>query len=163
MKQRLLLALKSVTFALGLLFSTQMMAEDVLLTALSGTSGYSGEDYPMLVDGSRSTKWCMGGFKGAYIIFKGDHAFIPTSYTLITGLDTKTTPQRNWKTWKVFAANFENDEAATRDADAWTLLISASSSPRQSSLPKTTFLQALPARRIQQRNISTLRLNWRRL
>lgn len=122
MKQRLLLALKSVTFALGLLFSTQMMAEDVLLTALSGTSGYSGEDYPMLVDGSRSTKWCMGGFKGAYIIFKGDHAFIPTSYTLITGLDTKTTPQRNWKTWKVFAANFENDEAATRDADAWTLI-----------------------------------------
>ncbi|MBO7068962.1 MAG: hypothetical protein J6W52_09860 [Bacteroidaceae bacterium] len=122
MKNKLLSLLKSVTLSLGLLFGTQMLAEDVILTALSGTPGYSGEDFPMLVDGSRSTKWCMGDFNGAYIVFKGDHAFVPTSYTLITGLDTRTTPDRNWKSWKVYAANFESDEDATRDAEGWTLI-----------------------------------------
>lgn len=103
-------------------FCSQAFAEDALLTPLHGTAGNSGESYDMLIDGSRSTKWCMSNFKPSYIVFKADHAFVPTSYTLITGLDTKKFPDRNWKTWSLYAANFDSDEEATRESDAWRLI-----------------------------------------
>lgn len=114
--------LRKAFLAAAMLLALPSMAEDVLLTALHGTAGNANESYDMLIDGSRSTKWCMGKFGGAYIVFKADHAFTPESYTLITGLDTKAFPDRNWKTWEVYAANFSSDEEATRDAGEWTLI-----------------------------------------
>lgn len=122
MREKFFQKLRTLTVAAATFLCLPVMAEDALLTALHGTAGFANESYDMLIDGSRSTKWCMGNFNGAYIVFKADHAFTPESYTLITGLDTKTYYERNWKTWEVYAANFENDEEATRDAEAWTLI-----------------------------------------
>ncbi|MGN0233060.1 MAG: hypothetical protein ACI4B5_01395 [Bacteroidaceae bacterium] len=122
MRVEFLQRFRALTVAATALLCLPVMAEDALLTALHGTPGYTNESYDMLIDGSRSTKWCMGNFNGAYVVFKADHAFVPDSYTLITGLDTKTYSDRNWKTWEVYAANFESDEEATRDAESWTLI-----------------------------------------
>ena len=41
----------------------------VTFTALSGTAGVgSSENYPKLIDGKTSTKWCVTEFEGASII-----------------------------------------------------------------------------------------------
>lgn len=98
-------------------------AQDVTLTALSGTAGAgSSEGYASLVDGRTSTKWCVTSFKGAYIVFKASEAVLPTNYYLVTGGDTGKNPERNWKTWRIYGANFASDEEATRESEAWTLI-----------------------------------------
>ena len=97
--------------------------------ALAGTSGFGGdEDYPSLVDGMDDTKWCSGN--GDYfIVFRTDdgngaigEGIAPTYYRLFTGNDTGSYPDRNWNAWKIYGANFDSDEAATRESDAWVLL-----------------------------------------
>lgn len=98
-------------------------AQDVTLTALSGTTGAgSSEDYASLVDGRPSTKWCVTSFTGAYVVFKASEAVVPENYYLVTGGDTGQHPERNWKTWRIYGANFASDEEATRDAEGWTLI-----------------------------------------
>lgn len=91
-------------------------------TALSGVDGFSvKEGYASLVDGTGATKWCSN--KGNwYVVFKSNTAIAPAFYSLFTANDTKNNAARNWKSWRVYGANFESDEQATREADAWTLM-----------------------------------------
>lgn len=108
-------------------------------TRLSGSGGFSGEGDEMLYDGIprdiyeynpetdkdertvKGTKWCTNTLP-AWTVFKTDDAIKPTYYGLVTGNDTFTNPGRNWKTWKIWGANFDSDEEATRDADGWVLI-----------------------------------------
>ncbi|MBO4589696.1 MAG: hypothetical protein J5698_01825 [Bacteroidaceae bacterium] len=95
-------------------------------TALSGSGGEGrGEGYQKLVDGDMKTKWGQG-FNSetdvAYVIFKSDRAIVPSNYCLIIGNDTQTSPGRNWQSWNIYAANFESDEEATKDASGWVLV-----------------------------------------
>lgn len=106
-----------------LVIGVQSARADVFLTSLEGTSGAAAnEGYASLVDGKISSKWCVTGFTGAYIIFKASEPVLPSTYYLVTGGDTEIHPDRNWKKWKIYGANFNSDAEAKRDAEGWTLV-----------------------------------------
>ena len=90
--------------------------------ALSGSGGFGGEDHSMLIDGDReNTKWCSNSFPG-WMIFKATEPIKPSYYGLVTGGDTDTYKDRNWKSWKIYAANFDSDKEATVESDKWVLI-----------------------------------------
>ena len=76
-----------------------------------------------LIDGDMNTK-CGGSLPngGAWLVFRANGGASPYVYSLTTGKDTKQYPGRNWKSWKIYGANFETIDAATRDAEGWVLL-----------------------------------------
>lgn len=91
-------------------------------TWIDGSGGFGGEDESMLIDGDRnSTKWCTDKIPG-FLIFKSDEPIKPTYYGLVTGGDTYSYPDRNWKTWRIYGANFESDEEAKQESDKWVLI-----------------------------------------
>ena len=65
-----------------------------------------------LVDGKRNQKWEGGAGNDMWCIFKTSLPIKATSYTLTTGNDNETQPNRNWKDWTVFGGNFKDDAAA---------------------------------------------------
>ena len=99
---------------------------------LSGTTdnwnAAEGPEY--LIDGDRdNTKWGTATSSDRFLIFKSinpdteeDEPIQPTYYGLVTGGDTSDYPDRNWKNWKIFAANFDSDEEATKNSDKWVLI-----------------------------------------
>lgn len=113
---------RTIVAAVALTFATGLTAQNVTLTALSGTAGFANEDFDALVDGKPETKWCVGSFEEAYIVFKASEAIVPTNYYLITGGDTGKFPDRNWKNWSIYAANFSSDADATRESSEWVLI-----------------------------------------
>jgi hypothetical protein len=105
-------------------------------TQIAGSGGFGGEDDAMLYDGIAyggqgvATKWCTNSLP-AWTIFKADEPIQPTYYGLVTGGDTFKYPERNWKNWKIWAANFDEeidkedegfDPTALRNSDAWVLI-----------------------------------------
>lgn len=93
---------------------------------LSGTekNWNAAEGPASLIDGDKiKTKWGMGDNSvDRFIIFKTENPIKPTYYGLVTGGDTDTYKDRNWKNWKIWAANFNSDEEATKDAEGWVLI-----------------------------------------
>ena len=77
-----------------------------------------------LIDGDpQNTKWCAHTSHGDWtLVFKSDSPIKPTYYGLVTGSDTHSYPSRNWKTWKIWGANFEEGETVTKESDKWVLL-----------------------------------------
>ena len=119
-KQSLLVALTSLVMLL-----TGMNAFAYKYTALSGTGGEGNEGYAKLVDGDYATKWghsYISGVTEAYVIFKSDRAVVPSNYCLIIANDTYKFSTRNWQSWNIYAANFDSDEAAVREAGEWVLV-----------------------------------------
>ena len=101
---------------------------NVTYTALSGVKGFNdAESFPSLVDGNGNTKWCTndtheGYENGWWIVFKASDKLVPAYYSLMTGNDTQGNPGRNWKTWRIYGANFESDDEATRNSEGWVLI-----------------------------------------
>lgn len=103
--------------------------------AINGSSTWGDGHWSQLLDGKdgrdgrESTKWG-GNFSGAvgsdghvqYVIFRRIEALQPYFYRLVTGGDTKTQKTRNWKSWKVYGANFTTISDAVYNPDKWTLL-----------------------------------------
>ena len=122
--------------------------------ALDGTSCWGDGHYSQLldgkdgIDGRQSTKWG-GNFSGSvgqpehvqYVIFRRNAALQPYFYRLVTGGDTKTQSGRNWKSWKVYGANFASVSDATyANLSNWTVLdsrenISAQYLPNENCYP----------------------------
>lgn len=107
--------------------NTTVQVDPIYVTyeAISGSgAGNDAESHGALIDGDKTgTKWCSGSEnKPWYIIFKSSEPIKPSYYGLVTGGDTKSYSDRNWKTWRVYAANFDSDDAATKDAEGWVLL-----------------------------------------
>ena len=85
-----------------------------------------------LIDGDRdNTKWGTATSGDRFIIFKSSEPIQPTYYGLVTGGDTNTYKDRNWKNWKIWAANFDDGEfdlededgkEALRNSDKWVLI-----------------------------------------
>ena len=128
-------SLWSCLIALVMMMASQSAwAEYVKLTALSGTGGTGGEGYASLVDANVSTK--MGHSfdpnnperDQAWIVVKAEKAVVPNWYFLVTGTDTGSYTDRNWKSWNIYGGNFESDAEAVRgDIDnpedgGWTLI-----------------------------------------
>ena len=103
---------------------------DVGYTFITGTTdNWNASEGPeFLIDGesglngTASTKWGTGTGGDRFLIFKANSPIKPTYYGLVTGGDTGTYTERNWKNWKIWAANFESDEEATKDAEGWVLI-----------------------------------------
>lgn len=74
---------------------------------IGGTPGnYDSHTFTMLVDGDRTTKWCITNQPIAskfYIEFYSLEAFVPTGYILTTGDDNATFTNRNPKSWNIMA------------------------------------------------------------
>ncbi len=111
-----------------LIANTKSFGDPILVTyaALSGSGGFNNEDHTKLIDGNRNnTKWCTNGVNPgnpAWMVFKTSEPIKPTYYGLVTGSDTNSYPGRNWKSWKIWAADFDSDEDATRESDKWVLI-----------------------------------------
>ena len=132
MKTRFVIFAKSLVrralACLVLLLAATSLRAQVYFTPLSGSTGAStAENYDALVDGNLSTKWCVNnmvndGTTGVFIVMQATEAVQLTKYWLTTGNDVNRFPQRNWKTWRIYGANFESETLATRDAADWVLL-----------------------------------------
>ena len=81
----------------------------VEFTAIEGTRGIDNsnyyENYPNLIDGDTSTKWCVSNFSTAYIIIESSRAVPVSGYSITTGNDTKESPGRNPKDWVLYGSN----------------------------------------------------------
>ena len=117
----------------------KMKASTTGYVAFDGTTCWSDGHYSQLLDGNAGsnedpvnnpgTKWG-GNFTGSvgdashvqYVIFRREEALQPYFYKLVTGGDTKTQNGRNWKSWKVYGANFTTISDAIYDPSSWTLL-----------------------------------------
>ena len=100
--------------------SAQAQSTDPIVTGywpLSGTVGHnSKENFPMLIDGDRTTKWCVTEqaiSSTFYIEFYSQEAFVPTGYVLTTGNDNVSSPNRNPKSWVIKAAQSYSDPWTT--------------------------------------------------
>ena len=113
--------------------------------AIDGNTAWGdNENWTKLVDGDITTKWG-GGIPegGSYVIFKTNAASkYNYAYTLVTGNDTKKSPDLNWKNWKIYGIGGKaNDSNATRDNAAWKLLDSKED-VGQDQLPGENFAPA---------------------
>ena len=83
-----------------------------------------GEMGHSLIDGDReNTKWCASTDHRPWrLVFKSSEPIKPTYYGLVTGGDTYSYPGRNWKTWKIWAANFDSDADVTEGSENWVLI-----------------------------------------
>ena len=93
-------------------------------TIIDANGFNDGEMGHSLIDGDReNTKWCANtSHKPWRLVFKSSDPIKPTYYGLVTGGDTYSYPDRNWKTWKIWAANFDSDEDVTEESDKWVLI-----------------------------------------
>ena len=102
------------------------------------------ENWTKLLDGKEETKWG-GGMPegGSFVIFRTYAANKYNQYMLVTGNDTKNSPGRNWKTWKIYGANVKGDmdDQAKRDFSNWKL-IDQKSDIGQDLLPGANFTPA---------------------
>ena len=74
-------------------------------SAIAGTTGVkTSEDYPMLLDNSTATKWCVTNFNDSiYIDIDATRPIKPSGYVLTTGNDTQSgSGARNPKSWKIY-------------------------------------------------------------
>ncbi|MCR4920863.1 MAG: hypothetical protein K5945_04040 [Bacteroidaceae bacterium] len=98
---------------------------DFYLTVIGGSKfDGSGEACDKLVDGLTGTKWgqTWRSTDKLYVVMKGSEDIVPKDYYIITGADTGEHPERNWRTWYIYAGNFASDAEATEDAEGWTLI-----------------------------------------
>lgn len=102
------------------------MTEGAITCGLYGVNGRNtneNEGYGSLFDKNKETKWCTTNLdEPLYVVFAADEPIAPTFYKLTTANDTGGNPGRNWKSWKIYGANFDSEEAATKDAEGWTLI-----------------------------------------
>lgn len=99
-------------------------AIDVTYTVIGGNNGWNAaEGCFALFDGDDNTKWALDA-SSRRIVFKTSEPIAPTYYRLFTGNDTGNFPERNWVSWKVYAANFETDDdwEVMAGWDGWTVI-----------------------------------------
>lgn len=103
----------AMTLAVMLMTAASAWASDPIVTGFTATSGTAGtgedENYAKLVDGDRTTKWCITKFSSCYIEFEANAAFIPTAYILTTGNDNASRHGRNPKNWVLKAKTNKHD------------------------------------------------------
>ena len=95
---------------------------------LSGDPAWGdGENWTKLLDGDIETKW--GGNmpddgSAPFVIFKVYEKTKFNCYKLVTGNDSGSYYDRNWKNWKIYGCNIRgnNDKEAVRDYSGWTLI-----------------------------------------
>lgn len=99
--------------------------DNVKFVVTDGSDGFDeDEDYPCLIDGDATTKWCSSynytDDDNWYCDFMASNASVtPTSYTLTTAYDTEDYPSRNPAKWTLYGKVNSSDpwtEIDSRDA-----------------------------------------------
>ena len=111
-------------------------------TADAGSAAINeGEGYRELIDGDQNSKWCTKTptSEGIYYCqFHSQQLFHVTGYTLITGWDTQTYPDRNPKAWTLKAKDKNGNWIILDSRDATVnsddLLATESNSPKDYTL-----------------------------
>ena len=104
-----------------------------LLAKQEGESTYSTQRAEKLFDGNTSSKWCsLTNGINTYsdrpkdmVVWKTAESVKMVSYTLTTGNDTQTYPNRNWKSWTIYGGTFGSDAeaiAALCTETGWTII-----------------------------------------
>ena len=86
-----------------------------------------------MFDGDRDTKWCSktdgvtqySDRPKDIVVWMTDAPVEMLTYTLTTGDDTETFPNRNWDSWTIYGGNFADStaaKAALLTDDGWTIL-----------------------------------------
>ena len=99
-----------------LLLSALTVGAQITYYATGGTEGVKQEeDFENLVDGDKSTKWCVTSLGNpTFIEFYSSEPITPKGYVLTTGNDTGKNPGRNPKSWTI--------KAKVNKDDDWTVL-----------------------------------------
>ena len=97
---------------------------DFVYTLHSASNPNGNEGARRLFDGHGNTKWgrSTSPENPSWVIFKTSKAINATSYTLTEANDTPGSPDRNWKKWKIYGANFYSEKVVAKDDEAWVLL-----------------------------------------
>ena len=117
-------SLARVALTLLLTVITSIEAWGFTYSASDGTTGAnSNEGYAKLVDGNKSTKWCVTSLGSpTFIEFSTSEAIIPQGYVLTTGNDTGSSPGRNPKSWVI--------KAKANSGDSWTTIATVTNDTR---------------------------------
>ena len=77
-------------------------------------SNTGSDGFANLIDGDKSTQWRVvnnsGAWETIWLDFMSNVPFTPTAYVMTTSGDTHSYPNRNPKTWKIYAKADVNDE-----------------------------------------------------
>ena len=116
MKKRILSILLAICMVMALM--PQMAFADETgkpYTFIAGTVGIGDDGPANLVDGFKSTKWCVNldEHTGPYIIFKTQKAIKISGYSITTSNDSEEHPDRNPESWKLYGTNEYNPQGAT--------------------------------------------------
>ena len=109
----------AMTLLMAVMTCASAWASDAIVTGFTATSGTAGtsenENYAKLVDGDRTTKWCITQFSGCYIEFEANEAFVPSAYIMTTGNDNADSKRhgRNPKNWVLKAKTKKHDPWVT--------------------------------------------------
>ena len=104
-----------------------------VLAVQEGANTPNDQHSDKLFDGNRATKWCSIKYNtDAYskrpkdmVVWRTEGFVKMVSYTLTTGNDTQTRPNRNWSSWTLYGGSFESDDdaaAALRTEEGWTII-----------------------------------------
>ena len=112
--------------------------KEVKLSFVDGTMPEGREGARMVADGRRSTKWCIDAPQRMpyYVILSAESAVQPGEYSLTTGDDTHSYPDRNPASWMVYGSN---------DQSRWTLLDERHSCFRMTDLNEQEYYFSLKA------------------
>ena len=101
--------------ALVALCAGAMAQNRVKVSFVDGTTTEGREGAQMVADGLKSTKWCYDAPQRMpyYVILSTETAVQPREYSLTTGNDTHSYPDRNPASWMVYGSN---------DQSAWKLI-----------------------------------------
>ena len=88
----------------------------VTFTAISGSTGFNGENYPNLFDNNVQTKWCvnLGKYAQPQVVFKSSKKGEVRGYTITTANDNDPSEGRNPFSWQLYGGTSADGE--------WTLI-----------------------------------------
>lgn len=97
------------------------------LQVYNGTEGsISYEDWPNIGDNDIYTKYCSVFRNTAYFLFDAQETVMPYAYRIYTANDTRTFPERNPCSWRLYGSNTFTDNANDKN---WDLIDEQTNNP----------------------------------
>ena len=93
-----------ITKTVKVLEATRVDVNRVGYVAIEGGAGYSGQSWDKLCDSRTDTKYC-GEWGNAWVTIQAAEPVAMSTYTIVTGGDTGSFPERNPLSWKISGSN----------------------------------------------------------
>ena len=132
--RRVMMACALMTFCAGVMAQNQ-----VKVSFVDGTTTEGDENARMVADGLKFTKWCYDAPQRMpyYVILSTETAVQLREYSLTTGNDTHSYPDRNPASWMVYGSN---------DQSTWKLIDERHSCFRMSDLNEQEYFFSVQAK-----------------